>query len=178
MKRRLATLILAFICILSFCACSVQSVEQHYAKDDLQDKTDGYAFISIDCRTVLNNYDRLDDSLKSEKYVPKDGVILKKTKYPVNKDDTAFSLLQRAVRDKHIQMEFQGPEQNSLGSVYVQGINYIYEMSCGELSGWLYSVNDDFANVSASEYKIKDGDYVKWQYTCDLGYDLGADVLN
>ena len=62
-------------------------------------------------------------------------------------------------------MEFQGADKNSLGSVYVQGINHIYEFSCGELSGWLYSVNGEFGNVSAADYKLKDGDSVKWQYS-------------
>lgn len=175
MKKRLTALIMSIALILCFTACSIQSVDDYYSSSS-ESKSGSYAAISIDCKTILDNYDKLDENLKSEKYVPKDGIILEKTEYPIQDGDTAFSILQKAVKDKRIQMEFQGAEQNSLGSVYVQGINYLYEFSCGELSGWSYSVNGEFGNASANEYKLKDGDYVKWQYTCNLGVDLGAEI--
>lgn len=176
MKKRLTALFLSLALILCFASCSIQSVDEYYSSSE-ESTSGSYAAISIDCKTILDNYDDLDDNLKDEKYVPKDGIILEKTEYPIDEDDTAFSILQKATKDKHIQMEFQGADQNSLGSVYVQGINYLYEFSCGELSGWFYSVNGDFGNVSAADYKIKDGDYVKWQYTCELGIDLGAEIM-
>lgn len=181
MKKRLAAVILSLIIALSFTSCCIQSVDDYYSSSSDSSKNDStaqaYASISIDCKTILDNYDDLDENLRNEKYVPKDGMILEKTEYPIEEGDTAFSILQKAVKDKRIQMEFQGADQNSLGSVYVQGINYLYEFSCGELSGWFYSVNGDFGNVSAADYEIKDGDYVKWQYTCNLGIDLGADIM-
>ena len=60
------------------------------------------------------------------------------------------------------------------GSVYVQGINNLYEFSCGELSGWMYRVNGVFPNYGCSKYVLKDGDVVEWVYTCDLGRDVGG----
>ena len=57
-------------------------------------------------------------------------------------------------------------------SAYVEGIDNIYEFSCGQQSGWMYSVNDKFPQVSCSDYKVKDGDVIKWKYTCDLGEDV------
>ncbi len=176
MKRIISSLLSALLAALLFVSCSIQSAEDYYASSSEISGGD-FAYISIDCKTILDNYVKLDSALKNEKYVPKNGVILEKTKYRIGKNDTAFSILQKAVKDKRIQLEFQGAEQNSLGSVYVQGINYLYERSCGELSGWFYSVNGEFGTVSAANFKIQDGDYVKWQYTCDLGYDLGADIL-
>lgn len=173
MKNKIYSVLLILCLSLVFSSCSIQSPEEYYSSDSESD-TGSYATISIDCKTILDNYDELDESLRSEKYVPRDGIILKETKYSIDENDTAFSLLQKAVKDKHIHMEYQGAQQNSLGSVYVQGINHIYEFSCGELSGWFFSVNGDFANTSAANYKLKNGDKVKWQYTCDLGADLGA----
>ena len=44
--------------------------------------------------------------------------------------------MQMCIRDR-----YQGADKNSYGSVYVQGINYLYEFSCGPLSGWMYPVS-------------------------------------
>ena len=59
-------------------------------------------------------------------------------------------------------------------SAYIEGIDNIYEFSCGELSGWMYRVNGEYAQVSCSDYKVKDGDKIQWSYTCDLGEDIKA----
>ena len=57
-------------------------------------------------------------------------------------------------------------------SVYIEGINNLYEFDCGKQSGWMYTVNGDVPNVSCSEYKIKENDEIKFQYTCNLGEDI------
>ncbi|MCQ4022061.1 MULTISPECIES: DUF4430 domain-containing protein [unclassified Ruminococcus] len=173
MKKHL-TFLVSLLCIaLTFTSCSIQSVDDYYSSSG-SSGNGSYATVSIDCKTILDNYDMLDESIKNEKYVPNDGVILEETKYPIDENDTAFSILQKATKDKRIHLEFQGAEQNALGSVYVKGINHIYEFSCGELSGWYYSVNGEFGNTSSANYKLSDGDVVRWQYTCNLGADLGA----
>ena len=58
-------------------------------------------------------------------------------------------------------------------SVYIEGINNLYEFDCGKLSGWMFSVNGEFPNYGSSTYKLQDGDQVSWIYTCDLGADVG-----
>lgn len=58
-------------------------------------------------------------------------------------------------------------------SVYVEGINHLYEFSAGELSGWMYKVNGVYPNYGCSQYVLKDGDVIEWNYTVDLGRDLG-----
>ena len=75
-------------------------------------------------------------------------------------------------------MEYQGADLNSYGSVYVQGINYLYEFSCGPLSGWMYKVNEVFPNYGSSKYELEDGDVISWVYTCDLGRDVGCEWLD
>ena len=86
--------------------------------------------------------------------------------------------MDRATRHNKIQMEYQDARLNSFGSVYVQGINYLYEFSCGELSGWMYRVNGQFPNYGCSKYTLKDGDVIEWLYTCDLGRDVGCEWVD
>ena len=100
--------------------------------------------------------------------MPKDGYILNKQKYVLRDGDTAFDVLYRVVRYKKIQFEYQGAEDNPFGSAYVKGINYIYEFSCGESSGWVYKVNGVSPNYGCSKYQLSDGDNLEWVFTCDL----------
>jgi hypothetical protein len=85
--------------------------------------------------------------------------------------ESAFNLLQREMKRAKIHMEFMNtPIYNS---AYIEAINNLYEFDAGELSGWLYSVNDWYPNYGCSRYQLKDGDKIVWNYTCDLGRDLG-----
>jgi len=59
-------------------------------------------------------------------------------------------------------------------SVYIVGINNLYEFDCGELSGWRYKVNGLFPNYGGSRYGLKDWDVIEWVYTCDLVVDVGG----
>ena len=130
--------------------------------------------IAIRVDTLLKNWDLLDPSLQSEKYVPNNGVILKTTTYELLSDnDTVWDVLQRATKEHKIQMEYQGANENIYNSVYIEGINHIYEFSAGPLSGWMYKVNGVYPNYGCSQYTLKDGDVIEWHYTVDLGRDLG-----
>ena len=132
------------------------------------DSKDITVFVAIECKSVIDNYDLLDDSLKGTEYIPNDGIILKKTAIKAKENDTVLDVTKKVAAKKGIQIEYSQSVKDS----YVQGINYLYEFSCGDLSGWMYSVNGSFANVGCNDYELKDADYVKWQYTCDLGNDL------
>jgi hypothetical protein len=156
----------------------IRSVEEYYRThiDDITPESET-VFISIRCNTVLNNRDKLNPALQSDEFVPPDGVILQKSEYVLREGDTAFDMLERAVRANRIQMEYQGGNLNVYNSVYVQGINYLYEFSCGPLSGWMYLVNGVFPNYGSSKYTLCDGDTVEWVYTCDLGCDVGCEWM-
>ncbi len=130
--------------------------------------------IAIRVDTLLKHWDMLEPSLQSEKYVPKNGIILKPTTYELlSEKDTVWDVLQRATKEHKIQMEYQGANENIYNSVYIEGINHLYEFSAGELSGWMYKVNDVYPNYGCSQYVLKDGDVIEWNYTVDLGRDLG-----
>ncbi|MCM1364188.1 MAG: DUF4430 domain-containing protein [Faecalibacterium sp.] len=163
--------ILAIVLVIS--GTNFQSVDEYYLThiDDITEDSETVK-ISIRCDTVLENYSNLDPVLQSEEYVPNDGIILSETEYVLREGDTVFDILDRAVRYNKIQMEYQGADVNKFGSVYIQGIHYLYEFSCGPLSGWMYRVNGKYPNYGCSKYKLKDGDIVEWVYTCDLGKDV------
>jgi len=127
--------------------------------------------VSITCETILDNMDKFDQS-KLE-VLPEDGVISASIEIEFYEGESAFDALLRATKDRKIHMEFvTTPVYNSS---YIEGINNIYEFDCGELSGWMYKVNDWFPNYGSSRYQLKDGDHVQWIYTCDLGRDIGGD---
>ena len=155
---------------------NIQSVDEYYLThiDDITPDSKTVK-ISIRCDTILENYDDLDPALQSEEYVPTDGVILPETEYVLRPGDTVFDILNRAVRYNKIQMEYQGADENSFGSVYVKGIHWLYEFSCGPLSGWMYKVDGKFPNYGCSKYVLEDGQTIEWVYTCDLGHDVGCD---
>lgn len=132
-------------------------------------------FVSIRCDTVLSNMDKLSEELKTGNFIPKDGVILSKTEFSLKEGDNVFSLLLAATKAKKIQMEFQGSPDTGTGVVYIKGISHLYEYSCGPLSGWLFKINGKFSSGDASDYILKDKDYIEWVYTCDLGRDVGND---
>ena len=125
---------------------------------------------SISCATILNNWDKCDESKKP--LVPADGVILPTTTVTFTEGESVFDVLQRLCRENGIHMESSWtPMYNS---AYVEGINNLYEFDVGSLSGWMYSVNGWFPNYGCSRYALQNGDVVEWVYTCDLGYDVGG----
>ncbi len=87
----------------------------------------------------------------------------------ISEGETVFNVLIRVTREHKIHMEYEG----SKGTAYIQGINNLYEFDGGSLSGWMYCVNDWYPNYGCGEYKLKNGDVIAWNYTCDLGRDLG-----
>lgn len=153
-------------------APSAKPVEQETAQPKKR-----YVTIAIHTETLLDNWDKLDKSLQDEKYVPKDGVILSATKYELLSDkETVWDVLLRATKEHKIQLEYQGASSNIYNSVYVEGINHLYEFSAGSLSGWMYQVNGVYPNYGCDQYKLEDGDVIEWHYTVDLGRDLGTGV--
>lgn len=173
--RKKDLLILAgigFMIVAVYFLANPQTTEKHYEE---RNKTEviGTVTVFIDCSVVFDHWDELDQALKSGEYLPEDGVILKTTEYPIEEGDTAFDVLLDAVTQNKIHLDYQGGDANMYDTVYIKGIQYLYEFSCGRLSGWTYAVNGEFPDVGCSSYLVSDGDAVEWLYTCDLGRDVG-----
>lgn len=129
-----------------------------------------YCTLSIDCLTILDNMDDFNNDKIS--VLPEDGIVFAERKVIFYEGESVFDVLNREMKKNRIHMEFvMTPIYNSN---YIEGINNLYEFDCGELSGWMYEVNGWYPNYGCSRYQLKDGDVIKWRYTCDLGRDLGC----
>lgn len=126
--------------------------------------------ISVRCDTLLNNMQNLNPEKRD--IIPKDGIILEKREVVFYEGETVFNLLLREMKRNKIHMEFVNTPIYK--SAYIEGIANIYELDCGELSGWMYKVNDVFPNYGCSRCKLSPGDNVEWVYTCNLGIDVGG----
>lgn len=130
--------------------------------------------LSIDCLTIKDNLNDLNSTKAS--YVPDDGYIMKSKKVIFYEGESVFDVLLRETQKAGIPMEYSmTPIYNSN---YIEGINNLYEFDCGNLSGWMYSVNGWYPNYGCSRYVLSDGEEIKWRYTCDLGRDVGCEWLD
>lgn len=153
--KKLSALLIVIIAV--FTGCTITSVDDYY---NTTEKTGNNKItVTINCDTAVN-YDNK---------IRKNGTILENYTVYLEDNSTVFDALKTACKENKIQFEYQGSDS----SVYIEGIDYLYEFDCGELSGWEFSVNDDFKNVGCNNCPIKNGDKVKWLYTCDLGADIG-----
>ena len=91
-----------------------------------------------------------------------------KTAYSYEAGMTAYSLLEKTGLD------VVGSTDHQWGGVYVESIEGLGEFDEGSTSGWMYKVNGEFPDYSASLYALNPGDYVEWVYTRDLGEDVGG----
>ncbi len=144
MKRLFALLITIVMC---FCLCSCGAAKTVAVK------------VEIDCSEIIKNYDDLSPELKNEKYVPSNGIILKETTIEVKEGASAVDIL------KAVSKEYNIPIDVSAG--YAKSINHISEKSCGEMSGWVYEINNE---MFMDEYKAKDGDLITWKFVCSFDY--------
>ena len=140
-------------------------------------KVGGYCTLSITCKTLLKPENKkVAISNGKGDMIPSDGVIYKTKKVKFYKNESVFDVLLRETKANKIHMEYvMTPAYNSN---YIEGIHNLYEFDGGELSGWMYSVNGWFPNYGCSRYKLKDGDSIKWVYTCDLGRDVGDNSMS
>lgn len=116
--------------------------------------------ITIECKSILDNMNDLKKG--HESYVPKNGIMLENYKTTLKSKSTVYDLLKKACNDKGITYT----ARDTMYSVYIVGINNIDEKDCGKDSGWMYSVNGSFPNVSVDSKRLKDGDKVVFTYTC------------
>ncbi len=138
--------------------------------------------VEIECKTIYNN---LGD-LRAEKkpFLPKSGVILNQKKLTVPEGSSVFDVIKKVCaesvctdncaycRKSGIQIEYVYTP--GYDSEYIRGIHQLYEKDCGSGSGWMYSVNGIFPNYGVNKYTVKNGDVIRFLYTCDLGDDVGG----
>ena len=154
-KNYAALLLGAALLILGVQSIEVQSAGSYYAPAaTAKSAAIGTVTLSIRCDTVAGQAE----------HIPADGVILPETSFAIAQGDTVSTILAEASRAHAIPMD--------VSNGYVAGIQYLYEFDFGELSGWMYFVNDTKASVGSEQYLLQDGDVITWRYTCEIGSDL------
>lgn len=88
----------------------------------------------------------------------------------INDGDKVIDVLKRDTAGHGMALSYKGAGS----TVYVKGINGLFEFDKGSQSGWLYRVNGVFPNYSCGSYTVKSGDVIDWMYTEDLGHDRNA----
>ena len=148
MKRICLLLVLILVIIFSACGVSIDEPESDYA---------GSVSVRIHCETVL-------DKGVSEEDFPGIPVIFDgKASYFENA--TAYDVINKVLMDNKIHVEFE----NSSYGTYIKGLANIYAGDFGDMSGWLFKVNGEYAEVGCSAYKVNDGDEIELVYSCVMG---------
>lgn len=156
MKKKISVLLAITMMICLFCSCGAEKKE----------KCIGTCDFLIECSVLLEEENLAKLSEEQQKLIPENGVFLD-VKMDLMEGDSPFSLLQRAVREHKLHMEFA--QTPGYGSTYVEGIGNIYEFDCGQTSGWIFAVNGVCQNIAADKAILSDGDAVTWSYTCSMG---------
>lgn len=160
LKRLGMWAVTAALCTGVVLAVKIQTPEEYYRRniDDVQPDSLTVT-MSVSCETIK---DELDG----------DYIIIPETEFVLLEDDTAFTVLERVLAYNEIPFDYNGTPGTG---VYVKGINGIYEMDYGEMSGWMYTVNGEFPDEGGGSYEPQDGDVIKWLYTREIGHDIGAE---
>ena len=97
--------------------------------------------------------------------IPDDGTILEVTTYTAVEGFTVYDVL-AAVTAMHDPVI---PIVANSDKSYVLSINNLSEKNVGPQSGWTYRVDGVLPMMAANQYKVKDGDVIKWIYVCQMG---------
>lgn len=97
--------------------------------------------------------------------IPDDGTILEVTTYTGKEGFTVYDVLAAVTAAHNPVISIVANADRS----YVSSINNLSEKNVGPTSGWTYRVNGVLPMMAANQYKVKDGDVIKWIYVCQLG---------
>ena len=149
---------------------SSSSTEFDISSDDIA----GYVNISFS-----DNGKRVEGE-KNIKYPKAIGTIISSKRVPYKKGDTVADVTIRLLDALDYTYEHTGTTSNgfylsSIGGFTAKGIYYdsFGEFDAGAGSGWMITLNKKFIEYGASDFEVENGDVIKWQYTCQLGQDIG-----
>lgn len=142
-----------------------------------EDEIVGYVTISFEDNGIRKSAEL--SKIESEYRSPL-GTMIRATRVPFKKNDTIASVTLRLLDEKGFSASYEGDEYGSfyleaIGNFTAKGHHYssFGEFDAGRDSGWMITWNGWFIDQGASEFEVKNGDVVRWQYTCQLGADIG-----
>ena len=127
--------------------------------------------LEVRCDTLLGKLDQMTPEKAA--LVPENGILLETVEIEFSGGESVFDVFRKVLREEKIHFEYV--DASAYDSVYIEGIGNIYEFDCGPQSGWRFSVNGIYPGLGCSAYTLADRDVIVFNYTCDLGADLGAD---
>jgi len=143
-------------------ASSIAGGENNATTSEIENVT---CYIEIRCDAISKNMSKWTNSNKDKSsIVPTNGVIMEQVKMNVTNNSTVQDVLKKATIMRSISLEA------NLG--YIKSINQLEQLDAGRGSGWLYWVNNVSPSVTCALYTVKNGDTIKWQYTCDYGNEF------
>ncbi len=134
----------------------------------------GYATVSFE-----DFAERIEDE-KGLKYPTPLGIIVPATSVPYAEGDTIADVTLRLLDALGIGASYSGSTKSGfyLGAITNFEVDNTPYSSMGEFdvgsgSGWMITHNGKFIEQGASQFQVKNGDVIQWQYTCQLGKDIG-----
>ena len=150
MKKRIISLLLALIMALSLLPVSVLAADDHT----------GQVHVTVENTT----WAKADGA-------PWEGTLVDEW-VTLQADSSMMSCIVDALTAK-------GYTQTGADTGYISEINGIKEKDASKDSGWMGTLNDwftseGFANYTVANGKLKSGDEIAVQHTCNLGADIGG----
>ena len=150
MKKRLLSLLMALIMALSLVPVTAFAADDH----------DGQVHVTVENTT----WTKADGA-------PWEGTLVDEW-ITLKDDSTMMSCIVDALAAK-------GYTQTGADTGYISEINGIKEKDASKDSGWMGTLNDwftseGFANYTVANGKLKSGDEIAVQHTCNLGADIGG----
>lgn len=159
---------------LQVTASSGSGEKEELTFDISGDEIAGYVEISIEDNGVR------ETGATGLKYPVPLGTIVEVTRVPFAKDDTIADVTLRLLDAMDIDYTYTGTTKSgfylaSIENFEVDNTPYdkMGEFDAGSGSGWMVTQNGTFINQGASQFTAENGDVIKWQYTCQLGADIG-----
>lgn len=116
-------------------------------------------YITIECTEILNNMDKLKEGHSA--YVPSNGYILNNYPVEISNGYSTYDVLKKACNDNNIKLT----ATTTAYGTYVSGINNLDEFDCGNQSGWLYYIDNNYQNVSCDKRTVKPNETITFHYT-------------
>ena len=131
-KNYVAILLILALAVGFVLLTDFQSTEDYYhGGDTYKENVIGEVTVTVRCDTLIGKCD--SDT------IPDDGVILETVTFAIAEGDTVYQILLEAAQKYGLRIENNG----SADLAYIVGIQSLYEMDWGDLSGWVYRVNGE-----------------------------------
>lgn len=103
------------------------------------------------------------------------GTIIAPVEVPYAAGETVAAVTLRLLDAYNMDAEYSGTvtEDFYLSSIETRD-GWLGEFDAGSGSGWMYSRNSAFPEIGAADVIVEDDDTIRWQYTSDLGEDIGG----